>query len=890
MNAPAPLELSLGAPQADPLQGARIATLYGAARSVYVASPLAAAVVLLLLWDLPARDVLLAWMACVVAISLGRLALHRAYLRAAATLRDPLAWERRFALGALAAGAVWTLPIAVLFPLCDPPQQLALLFAATGSMVGAGGVYAVSALTFYAFCSLPLAAMALQLLAQPDRTYRVLGVVVLVFAVAMVRVFRDIQRSIVGALRARVDKEALLERVADSETRMRDAIEGFPESMAVFDENDRLAVCNEEYAREYGRGRGAAALAGVPYREIAEAAYDAEQFAPGQAPEREAWIAERMARRRRPDNLRQFRLRDGRWKQGRFVGTRRGGSVSVTTDITALKGAQAAYQAVLAEEHLVLDALPVGVAFVEDRVIARCNARLEHMLGYAAGELAGRPARVLYPSEEAWRSAGAALYEELRGGGIFEGEGPLARKDGARLWCHALVRAIVPGAPQDSVIAVFSDESERRTAQLALRRSESLYRSLVETSNDLVWSIDLDGRWSYLNPDAVRRIYGVQAAELLGRPFHELPVEALRDKDGAVFGRVLQGEPVFRHETRHRRRDGTTVDLSFNAVPLHDARGAIVGATGTARDISVERAAAAALHESVEKLRLAVDAAELVYWEWERGSGTLHWGRNPSGMPGVQDGHTLPWQEYLEQVVHPQDRERYLAEARAAWEHEQPYAAEYRVLGRDGNESWISARGKVLRDAAGQATRMIGVSQDITARKQREDEARFLAYHDTLTGLPNRRLLDDRLRQAVHLAQRRDARVAVMVVDLDDFKRVNDELGHRAGDAVLREVAERLAGCVRKADTLARQGGDEFVVVMPDLGPEPRCEVVAEKLLRALEPAFRADGREYRIGASIGISLYPGDAGDGEALLRNADAAMYRAKQAGRNHYRFYSR
>jgi diguanylate cyclase (GGDEF)-like protein len=130
----------------------------------------------------------------------------------------------------------------------------------------------------------------------------------------------------------------------------------------------------------------------------------------------------------------------------------------------------------------------------------------------------------------------------------------------------------------------------------------------------------------------------------------------------------------------------------------------------------------------------------------------------------------------------------------------------------------------------------------------------------------------------------------VMVVDLDRFKQVNDALGHRAGDAVLREAAQRLANCVRKADTLARHGGDEFVVVIPDLRLEGECQVVAEKILRALEPAFVVDGREFEIGASIGISLCPTDAGDGEGVLRNADAAMYRAKQLGRNNYRFYGR
>jgi diguanylate cyclase (GGDEF)-like protein/PAS domain S-box-containing protein len=885
LNAPS-FKLPSGTGEAR-LQAARVAALYGVGRSVYLSSPLVAAIMLVLLWELPERAVLLAWFAAVVAITLMRVALHRAYRRAAARPEDALVWERRFALGALAAGAAWSFPLVVLFPESDPAQQFALFFVAAGSLVGAGGVYASSALTFYAYCLLPLVALAAQLLAQADRTYQLMGGVVLVFGAVMVRVFGDIQRNFVGALRARVEKEALLERVAQSEERLRDAIEGFPEGIAVFDEHDRLAVCNEEYARVYGAGRKSGDLVGAPYRAIAQAAYDAEIVPPG-AGGREAWIAERLERRRRGASVRQYQTRDGRWKQGHFVGTRRGGSVSVFIDITDTRRAQAAYQAVLDEEHLVLEVLPAGVAFLENRVIQRCNARLERMLGYAPGELDGRPARVLYPTEESWRQAGR-MYEELRGGGIYQGDGPLARKDGALLWCRALARAINPEAPQASAIVVFSDVTERHAAEQALRRSEALYRSLVETSNDLVWSIDLQGRWTYLNPAAVRRIYDGKAADLLGTAIHDLPTAELRDRDAAVFARVLAGEPVFRHETRHQRRDGSTVDLSFNAVPLRDARGEIVGATGTARDITEERAAAAALHESVEKLRLAVDAAELVYWEWDRDADRLHWGRNPARLSEAADGQSTRWSEYRE-TVHPEDRERYLAAVTAAWEQAGPCSNEYRVLTRDGRVVWLSSHAKTLPDAAGRPRRMIGVSQDITERKRREEEERFLAYHDTLTGLPNRRLLDDRLRQALHLAQRRDHRVAAMLVDLDDFKRVNDELGHRAGDAVLREVAERLAGCVRKADTLARQGGDEFVIVIPDLAQEADCDVVAEKILRALEPAFHADGREFRIGASIGISIYPGDAGDGDALLRNADVAMYRAKQSGRNHFRFYAR
>jgi diguanylate cyclase (GGDEF)-like protein/PAS domain S-box-containing protein len=869
------------------LQAARVAALFSVGRSVYLSSPLVAAFTLVLLWDLPGRNVLLSWFAAVVAVTVLRVALHRAYQRAGAHEEQALAWERRFALGALAAGAAWSFPLVVLFPESDPPRQFALLFVATGSLVGAGGVYASSALTFYAFCSLPLAAMAAQLLAQADRTYQLMGGVVLVFVAVMVRVFRDIQRHTVGALRARIDKESLLERVAQGEEQLRDAIEGFPEGIAVFDERDRLVVCNEEYARVYGAGASSKELVGAPYRAIAETAYEAE-IVPAASGGRAAWIAERIERRKRVASVRQYQTRDGRWKQGHFVGTRRGGSVSVFIDITGTRQAQAAYQAVLDEEHMVLEVLPAGVAFLENRVIARCNARLERMLGYAPGELEGRSARVLFPTEEAWRGAGR-MYEELRAGGIYQGDGSLLRKDGARLWCRVLARAVNPQAPQESAIVVFSDITERHAAEKALRRSEALYRSLVETSNDLVWSIDLEARWTFLNQAAVRRIYECNAVDLQGSALLDLAAPELRERDAAVFARVLAGETVFRHETRHQRSDGSVVDLSFNAVPLRDARGEIVGATGTARDISEERAAALALHESVEKLRLAVDAAELVYWEWDRDADRLYWGRNPARLSQADGVQATRWSEYRE-MVHPEDRERYQAVVTAAWEQAEPSTNEYRVVTRDGRVVWLSTHAKTLPDASGRPRRMIGVSQDVTARKRREEEERFLAYHDTLTGLPNRRLLDDRLRQALHLAQRRDSRVAAMVVDLDDFKRVNDQLGHRAGDAVLCEVAQRLAGCVRKADTLARQGGDEFVIVIPDLPQQADCGVVAEKILRALEAPFHADGHEFSIGASIGISIYPEDAGDGDALLRNADAAMYRAKQQGRNRVRYYAR
>ena len=314
-----------------------------------------------------------------------------------------------------------------------------------------------------------------------------------------------------------------------------------------------------------------------------------------------------------------------------------------------------------------------------------------------------------------------------------------------------------------------------------------LYRIILETSGELIWSLDAAGRWTSLNAAGARRIYGREATELIGRPFIEVVTPELRERDYALFRRVLEGQPVSEHETRHLRSDGNAIDLSFSAVPLRDAQGSLIGAAGTARDISERKRAAAALHESVARLRVAADAAD-------------------------------------------------------------------------------------------------------AARETCEQAMRTLAYHDALTGLPNRRLLDDRLAQALHVAQRHDRKLSVMLIDLDDFKQVNDAWGHPAGDAALREVAQRLAGCVRRADTLARHGGDEFAVLLPDVQAAADCSLVAEKALRSLGREIAVGGRPLTLGASIGISLYPADAGDGEALLRNADAAVYRAKQRGGNQIEFFAR
>jgi diguanylate cyclase (GGDEF)-like protein/PAS domain S-box-containing protein len=239
--------------------------------------------------------------------------------------------------------------------------------------------------------------------------------------------------------------------------------------------------------------------------------------------------------------------------------------------------------------------------------------------------------------------------------------------------------------------------------------------------------------------------------------------------------------------------------------------------------------------------------------------------------------------------IHPADREGCLTVYGEAIRTRDAFEIEYRMRRHDGSYRWILDRGGPRFTPDQGFAGFIGTAIDVTARKEAEAEVHHLAYHDALTGLPNRRLLADRLQQALAQAERRQHSLAVLYVDLDNFKPINDTLGHAAGDAVLREIVTRLSECLREEDTVARVGGDEFLIVLPNLPSGDAATPVAQKTLTALATPFFIPPLEVRITVSLGISVYPRDGKDGDTLIRHADTALYRAKKAGRNTYRYFS-
>jgi len=297
----------------------------------------------------------------------------------------------------------------------------------------------------------------------------------------------------------------------------------------------------------------------------------------------------------------------------------------------------------------------------------------------------------------------------------------------------------------------------------------------------------------------------------------------------------------------------------------------------------------AALRESEARFRQLAEYIQEVFWLTDADLRTVLyvspayealWGQPCAAMYA----DPLAWTR----LIHPEDRERVLQAAntkRALGDYDE----EYRIVRGDGSVRHIRDRAFPIRDRAGRVYRIAGISQDITASKEQEAQIRHLAYHDALTGLPNRALVMNRLEQAIAQAQRHRQSLAVLFLDLDRFKTINDTLGHPAGDRLLQQVAERLTAALREEDTVGRVGGDEFLMIVRDLDEPEDAAHVADKALSSMGKAFAVDGQELHASGSIGISFFPRDSDDAETLVKYADTALYLAKEQGRNTFRFFS-
>ena len=414
-----------------------------------------------------------------------------------------------------------------------------------------------------------------------------------------------------------------------------------------------------------------------------------------------------------------------------------------------------------------------------------------------------------------------------------------------------------------------------------------LQAAALEATANAVVITDQTGTVFWVN-SAFEQLTGYTAAEMVGQSSRKLKSGRNSRELYEEMWRTILGGRIWRGELINRRKDGSLYDEEMTITPVRDTRGEITHFIAIKLDVSERKQAEAKHLLLTERLSLATAVAKVGVWELDLASNTYTWDATTFEIYGFSPVVPMPYEKWSA-AVYPQDLPAVEATLRKAIDEKGQGAAEFRIILADGTLRHVSAVGRAVLDENANVRRVLGVAQDITERKQAEERTVHLAHYDALTDLPNRALLLDRLNQLTKAPQRRKSKVGVVFIDLDRFKEVNDSLGHDAGDLLLQTIAKRLSKAVRDEDTVARIGGDEFVVVLKALHEVRDVAVIAQKLLSCLVEPVTLNGYELTITASMGISLYPDDATNGQEMIRNADAAMYQAKSAGRNGYQFYT-
>ena len=517
------------------------------------------------------------------------------------------------------------------------------------------------------------------------------------------------------------------------------------------------------------------------------------------------------------------------------------------------------------------------------------NDRFCEILGRKRQELLGTLMRdVTHPDDVPTNLA--LLKRLVETGDPFSLEKRYVRPDGALVWVYNYVSAThdASGHPR-FVIVVSQDVTKRKQAEEALRDSETRLRLATEGAGVGTWETDHLLGVGRFSPEAMMLLGTRQAAYTTTNW-----IELVHPQDrAAVMARwrraVAEGGP---YEMEYRPAaappDGNERWLLSRGRLDRDAAGRPVRAAGVLLDVTARRRAEMALRDSDDRFNRAIAAARISTWECDLVSGSLQVSKGFDELFGQPPG-ALRSMDAAMNAVNPEDRPSVTVavERGLGSKTEADSEVEFRVPAGDGTDRWLRAQWRTERGLGGKPRRLVGVTQDVTERRRAQQQIAYLAYHDPLTGLANRRLFRQTLETALASAGR-SRLLAVHCLDLDQFKGINDTLGHPTGDALLRQAAERLRSCMRPGEMVARLGGDEFAIIQGRLQRPEDAAGLALRVIETLEQIYDIDGQMVAAGASIGIAVAPDDGATADELLRNVDIALYRAKADGRGSYRFF--
>jgi diguanylate cyclase (GGDEF)-like protein/PAS domain S-box-containing protein len=518
----------------------------------------------------------------------------------------------------------------------------------------------------------------------------------------------------------------------------------------------------------------------------------------------------------------------------------------------------------------------------EGRVVS-WNAGAERIKGYTADEIIGHDFSCFFSPDDIKRGRPEEVLRLTAVSGRYEANSMRVRKDGSQFLASVTFTAL---RDADGKLRGFSEISRDLSES---KESEARYRGLLEAAPDAMVMVDQGGEIVLLNVQAEKQ-FGYHRDELIGQKVkniipkgfaERLIADGIRSAAEALAQQIGTGI-----ELNGRRKDGSEFPIEIMLSPLESAEGILV--TAAIRDISVRKAAEEHLAQMEARYRGLLEAAPDAMVVVDQGGEIVLLNVQAEKQFGYRRDELIG--QKVKNIIPKGFAERLVADALRSAEDAlaQQIGTGIELNGRrkDGSEFPIEIMLSPLEGAEG--VLVTAAIRDITTRKKAEALMIHSSEHDFLTGLPNRMLLSDRVNQAIRLAIRHKKKVAVLFLDLDGFKHINDSLGHPTGDKLLQSVGKRLVDCVRGSDTVSRQGGDEFVVLLSEEDDSEDVSVTAKRMLRAVAEAHFVDQHDLHVTCSVGVSLYPDDGLNAETLIKNADTAMYQAKENGRQTYQYF--
>jgi len=434
------------------------------------------------------------------------------------------------------------------------------------------------------------------------------------------------------------------------------------------------------------------------------------------------------------------------------------------------------------------------------------------------------------------------------------------------------------------------DITERKQMEEALRQSEEKYRNILQSIQEGYFELDLAGNYTFVN-DANCRLLGYSRDEIIGMNARQhMPHEDNYKKVSQAYTELfLTGKPIESLEIFSVKKDGTPIIYETSVTLIKNAQGKAIGFRGVSRDITERKRMEEQIRQSEERYRNIIENMTDGYFEVDLYGNFTYF--NDAQCRNL--GYTC--EELIGMNRHQYADEKNVKALFRLFNNVYKTGIpvkthEVELIKKDGAIAYNEISVNLIRNKNGEAIGFRGISRDITERKRQQEKIHYLATHDSLTGLPNRMMLNQLLSHAINAAKRHNRKLAVFFIDLDRFKIINDMLGHEAGDRLLQEIALRFRHALRSMDIVARMGGDEFVVLIEEIENCEQISTVAHKLLAEAMKPVSIISQECRVTASIGISIYPKDGDDEQTLMKNADIAMYFAKEEGKNNFQFYSK